>query len=334
MKKYFVTGSEGFIGSSLVEKLLEQKNFVFALVSYNSFGNIGWLRKILSKNKRLKVIFGDLKDPDTYSDFLSKSDYVINLASLISVPYSYSGPKSYLENNILGCHFLYSSCRNLKIKKIIHISSSEVYGTPKTLPITENTIYNPQSPYAASKAGADHVAKSYFYSFDLPIIILRPFNNFGPKQSLRAVIPTIINQALKGEEIKLGKVSTRRDFLYVSDTVEAILKTIGSNKNLFGEEINLGTNYTFKVNEVVNLVSSILKKKLVLKLNKEKLRPKASEVEILKCNYKKAKEKLNWRPKFMGKKGFKAALILTIDWYKLNSDNELLNSKNLNKSYK
>ena len=334
MKKYFVTGSEGFIGSSLVEKLLEQKNFVFALVSYNSFGNIGWLRKISSKNKRLKVIFGDLKDPDTYSDFLSKSDYVINLASLISVPYSYSGPKSYLENNILGCHFLYSSCRNLKIKKIIHISSSEVYGTPKTLPITENTIYNPQSPYAASKAGADHVAKSYFYSFDLPIIILRPFNNFGPKQSLRAVIPTIINQALKGEEIKLGKVSTRRDFLYVSDTVEAILKTIGSNKNLFGEEINLGTNYTFKVNEVVNLVSSILKKKLVLKLNKEKLRPKASEVEILKCDYKKAKEKLNWRPKFMGKKGFKAALILTIDWYKLNYDNELLNSKNLNKSYK
>ena len=334
MKKYFVTGSEGFIGSSLVEKLLEQKDFVFALVSYNSFGNIGWLRKISSKNKRLKVIFGDLKDPDTYSDFLSKSDYVINLASLISVPYSYSGPKSYLENNILGCHFLYSSCRNLKIKKIIHISSSEVYGTPKTLPITENTIYNPQSPYAASKAGADHVAKSYFYSFDLPIIILRPFNNFGPKQSLRAVIPTIINQALKGEEIKLGKVSTRRDFLYVSDTVEAILKTISSNKNLFGEEINLGTNYTFKVNEVVNLVSSILKKKLVLKLNKEKLRPKASEVEILKCNYKKAKEKLNWRPKFMGKKGFKAALILTIDWYKLNSENELLNSKNLNKSYK
>ena len=334
MKKYFVTGSEGFIGSSLVEKLLEQKDFVFALVSYNSFGNIGWLRKISSKNKRLKVIFGDLKDPDTYSDFLSKSDYVINLASLISVPYSYSGPKSYLENNILGCHFLYSSCRNLKIKKIIHISSSEVYGTPKTLPITENTIYNPQSPYAASKAGADHVAKSYFYSFDLPIIILRPFNNFGPKQSLRAVIPTIINQALKGEEIKIGKVSTRRDFLYVSDTVEAILKTISSNKNLFGEEINLGTNYTFKVNEVVNLVSSILKKKLVLKLNKEKLRPKASEVEILKCNYKKAKEKLNWRPKFMGKKGFKAALKLTIDWYKLNSENELLNTKNLNKSYK
>lgn len=334
MKKYFVTGSEGFIGSSLVEKLLEQKKFVFALVSYNSFGNIGWLRKISSKNKRLKVIFGDLKDPDTYSDFLSKSDYVINLASLISVPYSYSGPKSYLENNILGCHFLYSSCRNLKIKKIIHISSSEVYGTPKTLPITENTIYNPQSPYAASKAGADHVAKSYFYSFDLPIIILRPFNNFGPKQSLRAVIPTIINQALKGEEIKIGKVSTRRDFLYVSDTVEAILKTISSNKNLFGEEINLGTNYTFKVNEVVNLVSLILKKKLVLKLNKEKLRPKASEVEILKCNYKKAKEKLNWRPKFMGKKGFKAALKLTIDWYKLNSENELLNTKNLNKSYK
>ena len=137
---------------------------------------------------------------------------------------------------------------------------------------------------AASKAAADYVAKSYFYSFNLPIIILRPFNNFGPKQSLRAVIPTIIAQALKGNEINLGKVSTKRDFLYVSDTVEAILKTIKINKDLFGEEINLGTNYTFKVSEIVKLVSSILRKKLVLKLNKEKLRPKASEVEILKCD--------------------------------------------------
>ena len=166
MKIYFITGSEGFIGSSLVEKLLTQKNLVFALVNYNSFGNIGWLRKLSLKNSKLKIIFGDLKDPDTYLDYLKKSDYVINLASLISVPYSYSGPKSYLENNILGCHFLYSSCRNLKMKKIIHISSSEVYGTPKKIPITEQTIFNPQSPYAASKASADYVAKSYFYSFD------------------------------------------------------------------------------------------------------------------------------------------------------------------------
>lgn len=334
MKKYFVTGSEGFIGSSLVEKILKQKNIVFALVNYNSFGNIGWLRELSLKTKRLKVIFGDLRDPDTFLDYLGKSDYVINLASLISVPYSYSASKSYLENNVLGCHFLYSSCKKLKIKKIIHISSSEVYGTPKKLPITEHTLFNPQSPYAASKAAADYVAKSYFYSFNLPIIILRPFNNFGPKQSLRAVIPTIIDQALKGNEINLGKVSTKRDFLYVSDTVEAILKTIKINKDLFGEEINLGTNYTFKVSEIVKLVSSILRKKLVLKLNKEKLRPKASEVEILKCDYKKAKKKLNWRPKFVGKKGFKTALIMTIDWYKNNSNNELLNSKNLNKLYK
>lgn len=334
MKKYFITGSEGFIGSSLVEKLLEQNSLVFALVNYNSFGNIGWLNELKTQNNKLKVIFGDLKDPSTYLNFLSKADYVINLASLISVPYSYLGPKSYLENNILGCHFLYNSCRNLKIKKIIHISSSEVYGTPKKIPITEHTIFNPQSPYAASKAGADHVAKSYFYSFNLPIIILRPFNNFGPKQSLRAVIPTIIDQALKGNQVKLGKISTKRDFLYVTDTIDAILKTINLNKILFGEEINLGTNYTIKVSEIVSLVSSILKKKLVLKLNKNKLRPTASEVEILKCDYKKAKTKLNWKPKFIGKKGFKAALKKTIDWYTKNLNNELLNNKNLNKSYK
>ena len=151
---------------------------------------------------------------------------------------------------------------------------------------------------------------------------------------VRAVIPTIISQALKGDQIKLGKVSTKRDFLYVTDTVEAVLKTISSNKSLLGEEINLGTNHTFKVSEIVKLVSSILKKKLVLTLNKQKLRPKASEVEILKCDFKKAKQKLNWKPKFIGKKGFKAALIMTIAWYKVNINNELLNSKNLNRSYK
>ena len=334
MKKYFITGSEGFIGSNLVEKLLKKKIYVFALVQYNSFGNVGWLRNIANKNKNIEIVFGDLTDPNTYIDYLKKSDYVINLASLISVPYSYHASKSYFQNNILGCHFLYDSCRKFNIKKIVHFSTSEVYGTPKDLPITENTVFNPQSPYAASKAGADFVAKSYFYSFNLPIIILRPFNNFGPRQSLRAVIPTIISQALNGNIIKLGKVTTKRDFLYVEDTVDAVIKTININKRLFGEELNLGTNYTLKVKDIIQLVSSILNKKLTLKLNKEKLRPKKSEVEILKCDYSKARKQIHWKPEYNGKKGFKLALNKTINWYKLNLNNDLLNSKSLNKTYK
>jgi NAD dependent epimerase/dehydratase len=334
MKKYFITGSEGFIGSHLVEKVLKDGNSVYALVNYNSFGSTGWLKVYSSNFKRLKIIFGDIRDPGTYCNYLKKSDYVINLASLISVPYSYLGPKSYIENNILGCHFLYESCKNLKIKKIIHISTSEVYGTPKKLPIKETTIFNPQSPYAASKAGADHIAKSYFYSFNLPIIILRPFNNFGPRQSSRAVIPTIINQALEGNQIKLGNVYTRRDFLYVADTVDAIIKTVNSKKILLGEEINLGTNFTIKVIDVVKIISSILGKKLNLKLNKQKLRPKASEVDVLMCDYSKAQKKLNWKPKFQGSKGLKEALKITIDWYKKNSSNDLLNPRNTNNSYK
>ena len=334
MKKYFITGSEGFIGSHLIEKVLKDGNFVFALVNYNSFGNIGWLKSYSSNHKRLKIIFGDIRDPGTYLKYLKKTDYVINLASLISVPYSYFAPRSYIENNILGCHFLYNSCEKLKIKKIIHISSSEVYGTPKKIPIKETTIFNPQSPYAASKAGADHLAKSYFFSFNLPIIILRPFNNFGPRQSLRAVIPTIINQALKGNKIRLGNVNTKRDFLYVEDTIDAIIKAVRSKKNLLGEEINLGTNHTFKIIAIVRTISSILRKKLYLKLNKQKLRPKASEVDILMCDYTKAQRKLNWKPKFKSTKGLKAALKKTIEWYEKNYDNELLNPKNLDSSYK
>jgi dTDP-D-glucose 4,6-dehydratase len=334
MKKYFITGSEGFIGSNLVEKLLNNRAYIFALVSYNSFGNIGWLNLLSNNNPRLKIIFGDLKDPETYTEFLKKSDYVINLASLISVPYSYTGPKSYIENNVIGCHFLYNACRNLKLKKIIHVSSSEVYGTPKKLPISELTIFNPQSPYAASKAGSDHIAKSYYYSFNLPLVILRPFNNFGPRQSLRAVIPTIINQALKGNEIKIGKVNTKRDFLYVSDTVDVILKLINTNKSMVGEEFNVGTNYSFKIIEVIKLISKILNKKLILKLDKDKLRPIKSEVEVLLCDYSKIRKKISWSPKFKGRKGFEKALKITVEWYKKNSDNVLLNAKDLNKSYK
>ena len=333
MKKYFITGGEGFIGSHLIEKILSQGDYVYSLVNYNSFGNVGWLENSIN-HKNLKIFYGDLKDPDTYFNFLKKSEFVINLASLISVPYSYTASKSYLENNILGSHFLYNKCLDLNLKKIIHISSSEVYGTPKKIPINEKTIFNPQSPYAASKAASDHVAKSYFYSYELPITIIRPFNNFGPRQSSRAVIPTIIFQALNGKEIKLGNVDTNRDFLYVEDTTRGILAAINSKKKLLGEEINLGTNHSFKIKEIVNLISNILKKKLIIKLNKDKLRPKKSEVEILLCDYSKAKKILNWEPLYKNKIGMSNALLKTINWYQKNLNNQLLNFKNKNVLFK
>ena len=324
MKKFFITGGEGFIGSHLIEQILKNGDYVNALVNYNSFGNIGWLENCIN-HKNINIFFGDLKDPDTYLKFLVKSEYVINLASLISVPYSYVASKSNLENNISGSHFLYNSCINLKLK-IIHVLSSEVYGTPKKFPLMKKHL-NPQSPYAASKAGSDHVAKSYFYSYGLPITIIRPFNNFGPRQSSRAVIPTIIFQALKENEIKLGNINTRRDFLFVEDTVTGLLSAINCNKNLAGEEINLGTNFSFQIKEILNLISSIMNKKLKVKLNKNKLRPKRSEVQILICDYSKAKKILKWEPQHKGKIGMKLALIKTINWYQRNYLNKLLNLK-------
>ena len=333
MKKFFITGGEGFIGSHLIEKILAYGNYVYALVNYNSFGNIGWLENSIN-NKNLKIFYGDLKDPDTYYKYLKKSDYVVNLASLISVPYSYIASKSNLENNVLGSHFLYNKCIGLNLKKIVHISSSEVYGTPSKTPINENTVFNPQSPYAASKAASDHVAKSYFFSYQLPIIIIRPFNNFGPRQSSRAVIPTIIFQALKSNEIRLGNIHTKRDFLFVEDTVRGILSAINSKKNLFGEEINLGTNYSIKIKEIVNLISKLLDKKLIIKLNKEKLRPKKSEVQILLCDYSKAKRILGWEPKHKNRNGVKSALLKTLTWYQQNYKNQLLNFKNKNVLFK
>ena len=295
-KSIFITGSEGFIASHIIEKFVDKGYKIYALILYNSFGDIGNL-KFIPKNKlkKIEVIFGDLRDTGTYEKYISKVDYVLNLASLISIPYSYIAQKSYFDNNILGASSLFDVCKKHNLKKIVHFSTSEIYGTPKKIPINENTSLNPQSPYAASKLAVDHIAKSYFYSFGMPIVILRPFNNFGPRQSRRAVIPEIICQSLKNNTIYLGDTSTKRDFLYVEDTAEAVLKVLNS-KNILGEEINIGSNQFFRIIDVVRKVSKILNKNIEVKIDTKKLRPRKSEVKVLLCDFSKAKKILKWQP--------------------------------------
>ena len=329
MSKIFITGSEGFIGSHLAEYFINKGYQVSALVLYNSFGNIGNLSFLHKTNlKKIKIIFGDLKDPGTYSQILRNSDFVINCASLISIPYSYKAKKSYIENNIVGSSIFFDEClASKKIRKIIHFSSSEIYGTPEKLPITEKTPHNPQSPYAATKLAVDYLAKSYFYSYNLPIVILRPFNNFGPRQSRRAVIPEIICQSLLSNQLKLGDISTKRDFLHVDDTVQAVQKLI-LKKNVLGEEYNIGTCNYYKIKDIINLISEIQFKKLKIKTSKIKLRPKKSEVRELLCDFSKAKKELNWNPKVFSRSAMKNKLTELINFYKKNLEKYLQNNYN------
>ena len=320
-KKIFITGSEGFIGSHIVEKFLSLNYDVYALVLYNSFGNLGNLNFLPKKYlDKIKIIFGDLRDENTYSKILRHVDYVVNLASLISIPYSYSANKSYFENNIIGSSNLFRTCIDKKnIEKIIHFSSSEVYGTPKHLPIRESFAFNPQSPYAASKAAVDHIAKSFYYSYNIPITVLRPFNNFGPRQSRRAIIPEIIFQALISDKVYLGTTKTKRDFLFVEDTSEAVVKIINSKNEYFlkgGGEINIGTGNLIKIEEVAFFIKKILNKNFKIIVDKKRIRPKNSEVKYLQCDYSKLKKILKWKPKYNSKKNFYEALEITINFYK------------------
>lgn len=317
-KAIFITGAEGFIGSHLVERSIDENFAVYALVLYNSFGDIGNLKFLpKEKLKKIKIIYGDLRDPSTYEECIKKTDYVINLASLISIPYSYIAKKSYLQNNIIGSSELFNLCIKHKVKKVVHFSTSEIYGTPKKIPIDENTKLNPQSPYAASKLAVDHLAKSYFYSFDMPLIILRPFNNFGPRQSRRAVIPEIICQMLKSNKIFLGDISTKRDFLYVEDTVSAVFKILNKSK-IYGEEFNIGSSSYYKISEVVKILKSIINKKVEIKIDPNKIRPKKSEVKVLLCNSNKANKILNWKPRCASKKEFYLKLKQTVKHYENN----------------
>ena len=257
--KILLTGSEGFIGSHLVEKLVKNGHELTCLVLYNSFNSWGWLDKIDDKiKKNIKIITGDIRDEFLVKSLIKKNtDVVINLAALIGIPYSYRSPKSYFETNSIGILNILNSSINSNVKKIIHTSTSEVYGTPKYIPIDESHLVSAQSPYAASKIAADQIALSYNKSFNLPVTILRPFNTFGPRQSLRAIIPTIVTQLIKNKVLKLGSLYPTRDLTFVDDTVDAFVSTLNKKKDI-GEIINIGSGFEISVKDLVSQISKIM----------------------------------------------------------------------------
>jgi dTDP-glucose 4,6-dehydratase len=300
MKKILVTGADGFIGSHLVESLVNQGYKVKAFVLYNSFNKWGWLdsldKSVLSE---IEVFAGDIRDPYGVKNAMEGCDSVLHLAALIAIPYSYHSPDTYIDTNIKGTLNILQAARSLNVERIIHTSTSEVYGTARFVPITEEHPLQGQSPYSASKIGADQLAYSFYTSFELPVITIRPFNTYGPRQSARAVIPTIITQLANGLDVlKLGSIHPTRDFNYVQDTVDGFIAALKA-ENAFGETINLGSNFEISIGDTVD----------------KRLRPKDSEVERLWADNKKAADLLHWKPKYGGLEGFKAGLSKTIEWF-------------------
>lgn len=323
MSNIFVTGADGFIGSHLVEYLLKKNYKVTALSQYNSFGTNGWLDHFEKKYKNLDILSGDIRDINSFKNVFLKSDYVFHLAALISIPYSYSSYQSYVETNINGTlNVLELAKTSKKLKKIIVTSTSEVYGTAEYVPIDENHHLNAQSPYAATKIAADQLSLSFHKSFNVPVVIVRPFNTFGPRQSSRAVIPTIINQFINfNGYIDIGEVQSTRDFTYVEELAEGFYLSMINKKNI-GSLYNLGSNFEISIKDLILLIAEIFNKRnYKIRIQKKKLRPKKSEVYRLWCDNSKSKKILKWSPKYNSLKLFKKPLTKTIDWYKNNNPN-------------
>ena len=316
MKKILVTGADGFIGSHLVESLVLLGYNVKAFTLYNSFNKWGWLdsldKSVLSE---IEVFAGDIRDPYGVKNAMEGCDAVLHLAALIAIPYSYHSPDTYIDTNIKGTLNILQAARELKVKRVIHTSTSEVYGTARFVPITEEHPLQGQSPYSASKIGADQLAFSFYASFELPVITIRPFNTYGPRQSARAVIPTIITQLANGvESLKLGSVHPTRDFNYVQDTVDGFIAALKA-ENAFGETINLGSNFEISIGDTVNVIAELMNKSITIETDDKRLRPKDSEVERLWADNKKAADLLHWKPKYGGLEGFKAGISKTIEWF-------------------
>jgi len=313
-KKVVITGSEGFIGSHLTERLVKLGAKVTAFILYNSFNTYGWIDTFKKEIKNnIKIFVGDIRDEASVRKALKDQDIIFHLAALIAIPYSYYAPRSYFETNVLGTLNIMQSVKEFEPIKVIHTSTSEVYGTALYTPIDENHPLQGQSPYSASKIGADKVVESFYRSFNIPVAVIRPFNTYGPRQSARAVIPTIISQALTKEEIKLGNIHAVRDMSYIKDTVNGFVKIAQSNKSV-GEVINIGSGRGLTIKEVVEIVAKLLNKNMKIKIDKGRIRPKKSEVEVLICDYRKAKKIINWTPKF----NFEEGLAETIEWIKEN----------------
>jgi len=316
MKKILVTGADGFIGSHLTEALVRRGYEVRAFVYYNSFGHRGWLDSSPAEiQEALDFFAGDVRDPHGVRSAMQGCDAVLHLAALIGIPYSYHSPDAYVDTNVRGTLNVVQAARDLEIEKVVHTSTSEVYGTAQYVPIDEKHPLQGQSPYSATKIGADQIALSFYRSFGTPITVARPFNTFGPRQSARAVIPTVITQIANGERmLKLGSLHPTRDFNYVQDTVNGFIAMAESDKVL-GEEVNLGSNYEISIGNTVNLIAEVMGAEVGIQTDDQRLRPEKSEVERLWADNSKALELLDWAPQYAKLEGFRRALAETIDWF-------------------
>lgn len=313
-KKVLVTGADGFIGSHLVELLIKEGALVTAFVFYNSFNRWGWLDNLNKEQlDNIEIFSGDIRDPNGVRNAVKGIDVIFHLAALIGIPFSYHSPDSYVDTNIKGTLNILQAARDEGCEKILVTSTSEVYGTACYVPIDEKHPFQGQSPYSATKIGADRLAESFYRSFDLPVIIVRPFNTFGPRQSARAIIPTVITQLLSGiDKIKLGNLSPTRDLVYVKDTVRGFVE-IAKSKMVIGEEINIATEQEISMKDLADEIISQINPKAKIIQDDIRIRPRKSEVDRLLGSNKKLIELTNWNQKYSFRDGLKE----TIEWYKM-----------------
>ena len=317
-EKILVTGADGFIGSHLVEHLVNMGCSVKAFVCYNSFGTNGWLDTLPSTIKdAVEINMGDIRDAWCVKNAMKGCSIVLHLAALISIPYSYHSPASYIDTNIKGTLNVVQAALECGVQKLIHTSTSEVYGTARYVPIDEAHPLQGQSPYSASKIGADQIAMSFYTSFNVPVCIIRPFNTFGPRQSTRAFIPTVITQVIAGRTmLQLGSLSPTRDFSFVADTVSGFTAMAKSDR-VIGEIVNLGSNFEISMAETAQLIANHMDAPIQINEDSQRLRPKKSEVERLWANNQKALQLTDWSPQYGGKEGFINGLKKTIEWFRM-----------------
>lgn len=318
-RKILITGADGFIGSHLAEALVLSGENVRAMVQYNSFSSNGWLDNS-PHSKYMEIVSGDVRDENFVRTSASGCDIIFHLAAIISIPYSYIAPKSYVDTNIIGTLNIVQACRDLNISRLIHTSTSEVYGTALFTPITESHPLQPQSPYSASKIGADQIALSYYHAFETPVTIMRPFNTYGPRQSARAVIPAIITQLAAGQRsISLGALTPTRDFNYVRDIVRGFM-AMSRSSNVLGKVVNFGSNFEISIESTARLIGEVMGIDFDIVCDEQRLRPAGSEVERLWCDNTLARTLTGWEPEYAGREGMRRGLAETVNWFS-NPDN-------------
>lgn len=314
--KILVTGADGFIGSHLTEALVRAGHDVRAFVLYNSFNSWGWLDQCAADVAgKFEVFAGDIRDPHGVRKAMQGCDTVMHLAALIAIPYSYHSPDTYIDTNVKGTLNVVQAARELGVTRVVHTSTSEVYGTAKFVPITEEHPLQGQSPYSASKIGADQIALSFYNAFDTPVAVIRPFNTYGPRQSARAVIPTVITQIASGaRRIKLGAVHPTRDFNFVEDTVRGFMAVAGAPRAV-GEVVNIGSNFEISVGDTVRMIAEVMGAEVEIETEAERLRPEKSEVDRLWAANAKARELAGWEPAYGGREGLRRGLEKAAAWF-------------------